>query len=126
MSEQFDSVDLLSLVGGILTGFVGSVVALKNSKNSAEKEFRDDLLTLVKQHSERITALEDENRELLRKNQELATLNLQEHVKQQEMVVKIAELEAEKTKMVNQINYLENRLREVSETLERIIHERRN
>lgn len=126
MSEQYNGLDLLGVIGGIVTGFVGSLIAFKNSKVTAEKEFRDDLLALVKQHSERITALEDENRELLRKNQELATLNLQEQRKQQEMSVKISELESEKTKMVSQINYLENRLREVSETLERIIHERRN
>jgi chromosome segregation ATPase len=124
MSEQIDSNSLLGIVGGIVTGIIGSFVAFKNNKATSEAKFREDLLLLIKQHSDRISALEDENRELLHKNQELAKLNIDEQRKQQEMMTKITELEREKAQMVGRIEYLENRLREVNNNLERILHER--
>ena len=124
MSDQIDSNSLLGIIGGIVTGIIGSFVAFKNNKATSEAKFREDLLLLIKQHSDRISALEDENRELLHKNQELAKLNIDEQRKQQEMMTKITELEREKAQMVGRIEYLENRLREVNNNLERILHER--
>jgi chromosome segregation ATPase len=124
MSEQIDSNSLLGIVGGIVTGIIGSFVAFKNNKATSEAKFREDLLLLIKQHSDRISVLEDENKELLHTNQQLAQTNIDEQRKQQEMMSKITELEREKAQMVGRIEYLENRLREVNNNLERILHER--
>jgi chromosome segregation ATPase len=124
MSDQIDNTSLIGIIGGIITGVLGSFVAFKNNKATSESKFRDDLLLLIKQHSDRISVLEDENKELLQTNQQLAKANIDEQRKQQEMMAKITELEREKAQMVGRIEYLENRLREVNNNLERILHER--
>lgn len=38
MSNQPDVTDVYGIIGGLLTGFVGSFIALKNSKQTAEKK----------------------------------------------------------------------------------------
>ncbi len=124
MSDQIDNTSLIGIIGGIITGVLGSFVAFKNNKATSESKFRDDLLLLIKQHSDRISVLEDENKELIHTNQELARINIDEQRKQQEMMSKIVELERERAQMIGRIEYLENRLREVSNNLERILHER--
>jgi chromosome segregation ATPase len=124
MLNQFTGSDFLVMLGALITGVLGALVTLKGTKATAEGQFREDLLTLVKQHSERISALEDENRELLQKNQQLATTNLEERKHQQEMSTQITALEKERAAMASRIEYLENRLREVSERMEKILHER--
>lgn len=124
MLNQFTGSDFLVMLGALITGVLGALVTLKGTKATAEGQFREDLLTLVKQHSERISALEDENRELLQKNQQLATTNLEERKHQQEMSTQITALEKERAAMASRIEYLENRLREVSERMEKILRER--
>lgn len=126
MSDQMDNNSLFGIIAGLVTGVIGSFVAFRNNKASAEAKFREDLLLLIKQHSDRISALEEENRELLHTNQELAHANVDEHRKQQEMMKKISDLEQERKQMASRIEYLENRLQEVNNHLERILNERRS
>jgi chromosome segregation ATPase len=124
MLNQFTASDFLIMLGALITGVLGAIVTLKGTKATAEGQFREDLLTLVKQHSDRISALEDENRELLQKNQQLANTNLEERKHQQEMSAQLTALEKERATMASRIEYLENRLREVSERMEKLLHER--
>lgn len=124
MLNQFTASDFLIMLGALITGVLGAIVTLKGAKATAEGQFREDLLTLVKQHSDRISALEDENRELLQKNQQLANTNLEERKHQQEMSAQLTALEKERATMASRIEYLENRLREVSERMEKLLHER--
>lgn len=125
MSNQPDVTDVYGIVGGLITGFIASIVAIKNSKQSAEKQFREDLLQLVNLHSTRIEALEEENQGLRERNLDLIKVNQHEIQKQNELSLKMASLETQKSHLEGRIEYLENRLREVSGTLERLINERR-
>jgi hypothetical protein len=113
--------DIVSGIVGLLTGFIGSLVALKQNNQTAETDLREDLLQLINHHSARISALEQENKELMQKNQELIQVNVEERQKQQDMLLKLAQMDSERTQMVNRIEYLENRLREVTDRLERIL-----
>jgi hypothetical protein len=126
MSNQPDITDVYGVIGGLITGFIGSFVALKNTKQTAEKQFREDLLQLVNVHSTRIEALEEENRSLRERNVDLIRINQLEIQKQNELLLKVTSLESQKSQLEGRIEYLENRLREVSGTLERLINERRN
>jgi chromosome segregation ATPase len=126
MSNQPDITDFYSVIGGLITGFVGSFVALKNTKQTAEKQFREDLLQLVNVHSTRIEALEEENRSLRERNVDLIRVNQIEIQKQNELLLKVTSLESQKSQLEGRIEYLENRLRELSGTLERLLNERRN
>lgn len=125
MSNQPDVTDVYGIVGGLITGFIASIVAIKNSKQSAEKQFREDLLQLVNLHSTRIEALEEENQGLRERNLDLIKVNQHEIQKQNELSLKMTSLETQKSHLEGRIEYLENRLREVSGTLERLINERR-
>ncbi len=125
MSNQPDVTDVYGIVGGLITGFIASIVAIKNSKQSAEKQFREDLLQLVNLHSTRIEALEEENQGLRERNLDLIKVNQHEIQKQNELSLKMTSLETQKSQLEGRIEYLENRLREVSGTLERLINERR-
>ena len=125
MSNQPDVTDVYGIVGGLITGFIASIVAIKNSKQSAEKQFREDLLQLVNLHSTRIEALEEENQGLRERNLDLIKVNQHEIQKQNELSLKLNSLETQKSHLEGRIEYLENRLREVSGTLERLINERR-
>lgn len=106
MSENFNLSDALTAVVSLIIGAVGSLVAFKGNKNSAETHFRDDLLQLIKQHSDRISALEEDNRRLSERNQELVQLN--------------AQLTAERQTMVARIEHLEKKLAEMSEKMEHL------
>ena len=125
MSNQPDVTDVYGIVGGLITGFIASIVAIKNSKQSAEKQSREDLLQLVNLHSTRIEALEEENQGLRERNLDLIKVNQHEIQKQNELSLKLSSLETQKSHLEGRIEYLENRLREVSGTLERLINERR-
>lgn len=126
MSNQPDITDVYGVIGGLITGFIGSFVALKNTKQTAEKQFREDLLQLVNVHSTRIEALEEENRSLRERNVDLIRVNQIEIQKQNELLLKVTSLESQKSQLEGRIEYLENRLRELSGTLERLLNERRN
>lgn len=126
MSNQPDVTDVYGIIGGLLTGFVGSFIALKNSKQTAEKNFREDLLKLVNLHSTRIEALEEENRGLRDRNLDLIKVNQLELQKQNEFSLKVATLESQKAQLEGRVGYLESRLQEVSGTLERLLNERRH
>ena len=126
MSNQPDVTDVYGIIGGLLTGFVGSFIALKNSKQTAEKNFREDLLKLVNLHSTRIEALEEENRGLRDRNLDLIKVNQLELQKQNEFSLKVTTLEAQKAQLEGRVGYLESRLQEVSGTLERLLNERRH
>lgn len=126
MSNQPDVTDVYGIIGGLLTGVIGSFIAIKNSKQTAEKQFREDLLQLVNMHSTRIEALEEENKGLRDRNLDLIKVNQLEIQKQNEMAIKLSVLESVKSQLEGRIQYLENRLQEVSGTLERLINERRN
>ena len=126
MSNQPDVTDVYGIIGGLLTGVIGSFLAIKNSKQSAEKQFREDLLQLVNVHSTRIEALEEENRGLRERNLDLIKINQAEIQKQNEMALKLSTLELVKSQLEGRIQYLENRLQEVSGTLERLLDERRH
>lgn len=106
MSENFSLSDALTAFVSLIVGAVGSLVALKGNKNSAETNFRDDLLQLIKQHSERISALEEENRRLSDRNQELVQIN--------------AQITAERQTLVSRIEHLEKKLAEMSEKMEHL------
>lgn len=126
MSNQPDVTDVYGVIGGLLTGFIGSFIALKNSKQTAEKNFREDLLKLVNLHSTRIEALEEENRGLRDRNLDLIKVNQLELQKQNEFSLKVTTLESQKAQLEGRVGYLESRLQEVSGTLERLLNERRN
>jgi methyl-accepting chemotaxis protein len=104
--ENFNISDALTALISLIVGAVGSLVAFKGNKNSAETNFRDDLLQLIKQHSERISALEEDNRRLSERNQELVQVN--------------AQLTAERQALVSRIEYLEKKLAEMSEKMENL------
>lgn len=106
MSENFSLSDAITAFVSLIVGAVGSLVALKGNKNSAETNFRDDLLQLIKQHSERISALEEENRRLSDRNQELVQIN--------------AQLTAERQTLVARVEHLEKKLAEMSEKMEHL------
>lgn len=125
MDNQTDVTSVYGVIGGLVTGFIGTLVAIKNSKQTAEKQFREDLLQLLNAHSSRIEALESENTSLRERNQDLIIVNQREIQKQTELSSKVADLEREKAQMSSRIDYLENRLREVSESLERILNARK-
>lgn len=125
MSNQTDPTDMYGIIGGLITGIIGSIIALKTTKQNAEKQFREDLLKLVNMHSARIEALETENTTLRERNQDLIIVNQREIQKQTELSVKLTDLEREKSHMSGRIDYLENRLREVSESLERMLNGRK-
>jgi SMC interacting uncharacterized protein involved in chromosome segregation len=126
MSNQPDVTDVYGVIGGLLTGFIGSFIALKNSKQTAEKNFREDLLKLVNLHSTRIEALEEENRGLRDRNLDLIKVNQLELQKQNEFSLKVTTLESQKAQLEGRVGYLESRLQEVSGTLERLLNERRH
>ena len=126
MSNQPDVIDVYGVIGGLLTGFIGSCIAIKNSKQTAEKQFREDLLQLVNVHSTRIEALEEENRGLRDRNLDLIKINQLELQKQNEFSLKVTTLESQKAQLEGRVGYLESRLQEVSGTLERLLNERRN
>ena len=126
MSNQPDVTDVYGVIGGLLTGFIGSFIALKNSKQTAEKQFREDLLQLVNLHSTRIEALEEENRGLRDRNLDLIKVNQIELQKQNEFSLKVTTLESQKAQLEGRVGYLESRLQEVSGTLERLLNERRH
>ena len=126
MSNQPDVTDVYGIIGGLLTGFVGSFIALKNSKQTAEKNFREDLLKLVNLHSTRIEALEEENRGLRDRNLDLIKVNQLELQKQNELSLRVTTLQSQKAQLEGRVSYLESRLQEVSGTLERLLNERRN
>jgi len=113
--------DIVSGIVGLLTGFIGSMVALRQNNQTAETDLREDLLQLIEHHSTRISALEQENKDLMQKNQQLMETNREEFAKQQQMSFQIAQMESERTQMLTRIEYLENRLREVTDKLERIL-----
>lgn len=96
MSNQPDVIDIYGIIGGLITGFIASLVALKNSKQTAEKQFREDLLQLVNLHSTRIEALEEENRGLRDRNLDLIKVNQLELQKQNEFSLKVTTLESQK------------------------------
>jgi DNA-binding NtrC family response regulator len=125
MDNQTDVTSVYGVIGGLITGFIGTFVAVKNSKQTAEKQFREDLLQLLNVHSSRIEALEAENTALRERNQDLIIVNQREVQKQTELSAKVADLERQKAQMSTRIDYLENRLREVSESLERILNARK-
>jgi SMC interacting uncharacterized protein involved in chromosome segregation len=126
MSNQPDVTDVYGVIGGLLTGFIGSFIAIKNSKQTAEKQFREDLLQLVNLHSTRIEALEEENRGLRDRNLDLIKVNQLELQKQNEFSLKVTTLESQKAQLEGRVGYLESRLQEVSGTLERLLNERRH
>lgn len=125
MSNQSDFTDFIGVVGGLVTGVFGTILTWRTTRQNAEKQFREDLLKLVNVHSTRIEALESENTTLRERNQDLIVVNQREIQKQTQLSTKLANLELEKAQMSSRIDYLENRLREVSESLERILNERR-
>lgn len=125
MDNQTDVTSVYGIIGGLVTGFIGTVVAIKNSRQTAEKQFREDLLQLVSVHSTRIEALEAENTTLRERNQDLIIINQREIQKQTELSAKVAELMQERAQMSSRIDYLENRLREMSESLERVLNARK-
>jgi uncharacterized coiled-coil protein SlyX len=125
MDNQTDVTSVYGVIGGLVTGFIGTIVAIKNSRQTAEKQFREDLLQLVNVHSARIEALEAENTALRERNQDLIIINQREIQKQTELSAKVAELMQEKAQMSSRIDYLENRLREMSESLERVLNARK-
>lgn len=106
MSDNFNLSDALTALVSLIVGGVTSAVALKGNKNSAETNFRDDLLQLIKQHSERISALEEDNRRLSERNQELVQMN--------------AQLTAERHALISRIEHLEKKLAEMSEKMENL------
>lgn len=106
MSENFNVSDALTALVSLLIGGVTSAIAFKGNKNSAETNFRDDLLQLIKQHSERISVLEEDNRKLSARNQELVQLN--------------AQLTAERQGLIARVEYLEKKLAEMSERMENL------
>lgn len=126
MANQPDMTDALGTIGGIITGIIGTVIAWRTTKQNAEKQFREDLLQLVNVHSTRIEALEEENQGLRERNLDLIRINQAEIQKQAELSLKINTLELQKSQLDGRVQYLENRLQEVSGTLERLINERRN
>lgn len=125
MDNQTDVTSVYGIIGGLVTGFIGTAVAIKNSRQTAEKQFREDLLQLVSVHSTRIEALEAENTTLRERNQDLIIINQREIQKQTELSAKVAELMQERAQMSSRIDYLENRLREMSESLERVLNARK-
>jgi ABC-type phosphate transport system auxiliary subunit len=125
MANQPDITDFVGAVSGLITGVIASLIAFKSNGQKAEKQFREDLLQLVNMHSSRIEALEEENRQLRERNQDLIIINQREIQKQTELTAKVSELEIEKSQMSKRIDYLENRLREVSDSLERMYNDRR-
>ena len=126
MANQPDMNDALGTIGGIITEIIGTVIAWRTTKQNAEKQFREDLLQLVNVHSTRIEALEEENQGLRERNLDLIRINQAEIQKQAELSLKISTLELQKSQLDGRVQYLENRLQEVSGTLERLINERRN
>lgn len=106
MSENFNLSDAFTAFVSLVVGAIGSFVAFKGNKSSAETNFRDDLLQLIKQHSERISALEEDNRCLSEKNQELVQMN--------------AQLNAEKQMLLSRIEHLEQKIAEISEKMENL------
>jgi chromosome segregation ATPase len=124
MAENYDLSDALTALAGLITGILGSLVALKGTKASAEKDFRSDLLQLIAHHTSRIDALEEENHVLVDKNRELAEINLSKQKELHNLETQVSTLQKEREALQKRVEYLESRVLELTERMEKILYER--
>lgn len=118
--------DVVAALGGLVTGVLGALVALKGTKASAEKDFRSDLLQLIAHHTARIDALEEENQALMEKNQELIEVNLHKQKEQHALELKVQSLQSEREALQKRVEYLETRVTELTERMEKLLYDRRD
>lgn len=109
MSNQIDSVNIISAIAGAVTGVIGALLAFRGKQQDAESDLRTDLLQLVQHHSARISALEQENKALHEENQELRK-------ERDKLHLDITELQRERDTIKTRVAYLEQRLTDMEST----------